>query len=815
MHLHLTIMGHRINLKWWLHFSLLGLLFGSALGEVRYVLPEEMQRGSVIGNVARDLGLKVTELDSRRARIVAEGTSQLCALDTASGNLLISQRIDREELCAQAAVCILQYQLLLEDPLQAYSLVLDITDINDNSPVFAAGEIRLDLVESTVLGRRFPLESAHDPDLGTNSIHEYRLSSNEHFALEMSTHINGNAYPELVLKKALDREAQAGHILKISGIDGGNPVRSGTASIHIRVLDANDNVPAFSQRVYKASVEENSPPGTLITALNASDLDEGVYGEITYSFSHMSDKVGGVVEINPLSGEVRVTGLIDYEEASSHELDVQAKDGGGQASHCKLIIEVIDVNDNKPVIEIKSASANVAEDSKPETMIALINIFDLDTGSSGRVTCTISDNVPFKIISEVKNYYMIVTDGLLDREVQPVYNITVTATDAGSPSLSSVKVLTVVVNDINDNAPSFAQREYNANILENQPVGTFVMNVNAGDADDGSNARLRYRILKDGESEASAFLTVNPDTGELFTARLFDYEQLVHFQIKVAARDGGDPPLSATCTINVFVRDQNDNAPAVLYPVQSGGFVAEDLVPFEAPRGYLVTKVVAVDADSGHNAWLSYKIIKATRPNLFVVGLHTGEIRTVRVFMQDDEPKHNVVVLVTDNGHEALSATATVSVVIGNGLPVLSELFEFADESQESDNLTLYLIIALSAVSSMFILLISGVFYFKLCRRGYVYRSTTHSLPVFPTTYYPTSFTDFSHCGTLLNDERYDSFLTTGSWRGDFRFSSNTDTDTLKKRSAAYQKSTLRRASTDRASLKVRPGALHPCYVVK
>lgn len=808
------IMDQRLNLKWWLHFSLFSLIFGVSCGEVHYVLPEEMQRGSVIGNVARDLGLEVTELDARRARVVAEGTRQLCELDTASGNLLISQRIDREELCAQATVCILQYQLLFEDPLQAYSLVLDIADINDNSPAFAADEIKLDLVESTVLGRRFPLESAHDPDLGTNSVREYKLSPNDHFALEMSTQINGNAYPELVLKKALDREAQAEHVLKINGIDGGNPARSGTASIHIRVLDANDNVPVFSQRVYKASVPENSAIGTVIATLNATDLDEGVYGEITYSFSHLSDKMGGVIEINPFTGEVRVAGLIDYEEASTHELDVQAKDGGGQASHCKLIIDVIDVNDNIPVIEIKSASANVAEDSKPGTMIALINVYDLDTGSSGRVTCTISDNAPFKFLSEVKNYYMLVTDGILDREFQPEYNITITATDAGSPSLSGVKVITIVVNDINDNPPTFTQREYDANILENQPVGTFVMQVKAEDTDDGSNAKILYQISRDTNSDTSSFLTINSDTGELFTSRIFDYEQSVHFQIKVTARDGGDPQLSSTCTVNVFIKDQNDNAPVVLYPLQTTGFIAEDMVPFEAPRGYLVTKVVAVDADSGHNAWLSYRIITATRPNLFMVGLHTGEIRTVRPFEEDDEPKQTVLLLVTDNGPESLSATASVSIVIGDGLPVLNELFQFADESQESDNITLYLIIALAAVSSLFILLISGVFYFKLCRRSYVYRSPSASLPVFPTTYCPPSFTDLSRCGTLLNDDRYDSFLTTGSWRGDFRFGSNTDTDTLKKRSAAYQKSTLRRVSTDRATLKVRAGAPHPCYVV-
>lgn len=807
-------MGQRLNFKWRLHLFLFVLNFAVSFGEVRYVLPEEMQRGSVIGNVARDLGLEGTELNARRARVVAEGTRQLCELDTASGNLLISQRIDREELCAQVTVCTLQYQLLLENPLQAYSIVLDVADINDNSPAFATDEIKLDLVESTVLGRRFPLESAHDPDLGTNSIREYKLSPNDHFALEISTQINGIVYPELVLKKTLDRETQAEHVLEINGIDGGNPSRSGTASIHIRVLDANDNVPVFSQRVYKASVPENSAIGTVIATLNATDLDDGAYGEIIYSFSRLSDKIGGLIEINPITGKVQVAGPIDYEEGSTHELDVQAKDGGGQASHCKLIVDVIDVNDNIPIIEIKSASANVAENSKPGTMVALINVYDLDTGSSGRVTCSISDNVPFKLFSEVKNYYMLVTDGILDRESDPEYNITITATDAGSPSLSGVKVLTIVVNDLNDNPPTFTQSEYDANILENQPVGTFVMRMKAEDIDDGSNAKIFYQIFRDANSETSSFLTINSETGELYTSRLFDYEQSVHFQIKVTAHDGGDPQLSSTCTVNVFIKDQNDNSPVVLYPVQTTAYIAEDMVPFEAPRGYLVTKVVAVDADSGHNAWLSYRIIKATRPNLFMIGVHTGEIRTVRTFEEGDEPKQTVLVLVTDNGPESLSATASVSIVIGDGLPILSELFEFTDESQGSDNITLYLIIALASVSSLLILLIGGVFYFKLCRRSYVYRSPSASLPVFPTTYCPPSFTDFSRCGTLLKDDRYDSFLTTGSWRGDFRFGSNTDTDTLKKRSAAYQKSTLRRASTDRATLKVRAGAPHPCYVV-
>lgn len=794
-----------------LQIWLLGLLFAASYGEVRYALPEERQRGDVIGNVARDLGLRVKDLGARRAHVVAEGTARLFEMDLASGNLVISRRIDREELCAQASVCTLHYQLLLENPLQAHSLVLDIGDVNDNSPVFANEEIKLDMVESTDIGRRFPLESAQDPDFGTNSVRNYKLTPNEHFALEQSPQINGVTYPELVLKKALDHEAQTEHALKIIAIDGGNPARSGTASIFVRVLDTNDNVPVFTQRVYKASVSENSPIGTSITRLNATDADGGLYGTITYSFRNtMSD----LFEIDHANGEVTVAGVIDYEELNAYELDVQAKDGGGQTSHCKLIIDVIDTNDNKPVVEIKSASANVLEDSKSGTMVALINVYDLDMGSSGHVTCVISEDVPFKLVSDVKNYYMLVTDGVLDREIQDEYNLTIVASDGGSPALSSSQILTITVSDINDNPPTFTHKDYVASVLENEPVGTYVIAVKAEDPDSSSNAKIQYQISKFANTEDASFFTINSETGELFTSRPFDYESSVHYQIMIIAQDGGNPSLSSSCTVNIFIQDQNDNAPVVLYPVQSGGFIAEEMVSVDAPRGYLVTKVVAVDGDSGHNAWLSYRIITATEPHLFHIGQHTGEIRTARVFMESDEPKHTLVVLVSDNGPKTLSATCTVSVVITSGLPVLNELFEFQEESEERHNLTLYLIVALSIVSCLFILFIFGIFYARLHKRSYMYRSNSASLPVFPPAYCPPPFGDFSRCGTLLNDERFDSFLTTGSWRGDFRFSSNTDTDTLKKRSAAYQKSTLRRASTDRPGVKARAAAPHPFYVI-
>ncbi|XP_026135773.1 protocadherin gamma-A4-like [Carassius auratus] len=765
--------------SFWLQLYFCFICMCGSLCEVCYSVPEEMQRGTVIGNVATDLGIDVTELVRRNARVVAEGSRQFCELNTETGSLSVIERMDREELCVQSAPCVQQFQLLLENPLKVYSLLLDIQDINDNSPTFENGQIELELLESTVLGRRFPLESAHDPDIGVNSVQHYQLSENEYFALEVNTQLDRNAYPELVLKKPLDRENQADHFLTLSGVDGGRPFRSGTTSIHIHVLDANDNVPVFGQSVYKVSAQENSPQGTVLVKLNATDLDSGIYGEISYSFSHVPDKTKGVVEVDHVTGEVKVMVALDYEEASSHELDVQAKDGGGQSSHCKLIIDVIDVNDNLPVIAVKSTTSIVPEDASPGTMVALLHIYDLDTGTSGWVTCKISDDVPFKLVSEVKNYFMLVIDGVLDREKCPHYNITVTAVDAGTPPLFSSKTVAITVTDVNDNPPIFRHGDYSIKFEENQPQGTLVIKVRADDADEGQNAKILYSLSED----AASHLSINAETGEIFTLCPFDYESSTHFHVQVMACDEGRPSFTSTCTVQIFIADQNDNAPVVLYPVQLDGYLARDIVPRAAPADYLVTKVVAIDADAGHNAWLSYRILKATRSNLFSIGLHCGEIRTLRPFAEDEEIKQTLIISVSDDGLESLSATATVNIMIEDGLPIIDELVaRGTDKSHGHSDLTLYLIMALAGMSSLFLVLIIAVVYMRLCRYRYMYRSTAN-LPIFPPTYGPPGYSDVSRFNTLQKDDRFNSFLTTGSWKGDFRFGSDfVDLDMMNKR---------------------------------
>uniref|UniRef100_A0A3Q4I3L3 Cadherin domain-containing protein n=1 Tax=Neolamprologus brichardi TaxID=32507 RepID=A0A3Q4I3L3_NEOBR len=213
------------------------LLFHVAHGDMSYSFPEEMKRGSVIGNIAKDLGMETGALSSRRARIDADGTDKrYCDINMNNGELIVADRIDREGLCGEKASCILKHELMLENPLELHRISLHIQDINDNAPQFNEERINIEIRESADRGARFVIEEAHDADVGQNSVQQYNLKKNENFILS----VNGNTR-ELVLEKELDREKQQEMNLILTALDGGSPQRSGTLVIHVTVLDANDN----------------------------------------------------------------------------------------------------------------------------------------------------------------------------------------------------------------------------------------------------------------------------------------------------------------------------------------------------------------------------------------------------------------------------------------------------------------------------------------------------------------------------------------------------------------------------------------------
>ncbi|XP_027864304.1 protocadherin gamma-A12-like isoform X33 [Xiphophorus couchianus] len=746
--------------------------------DLTYSVQEELKRGSVIGNIAQDLKLDLGRLSARKIRVKVEGSDkEMIGINLRNGDLFVTGRIDREELCGENPTCILKYDLLMENPLELHRLSLQVQDINDNEPIFPKDIIKLEIRESTGKGARYRINAAHDADIGQNAVQSYNLQQNPNFVLNVQTS-PGRKYGELVLDKELDREEQQELRIILTAVDGGSPPRSGTVVIYVTVLDANDNAPVFTEAVYSARLPENSALETPVITVSASDKDEGINGEVTYEFSRLSDKSQSLFSLDSKTGEMIVTGNIDYEDRTRYEIFVEAKDGYGLSSETKIIIDISDVNDNRPDIDITSLSNPIPENVIPGTEVGIINVQDRDSQNNGQVRCSTQQNVPFKLVPSIKNYYSLVTTGQLDRELVSGYNITIIATDDGSPPLSSSKTIQLSVADINDNPPVFEEQSYSAYVSENNKPGSSLCTVSARDPDWRQNGTVIYSLLP-GEvngASVSSYLSVNGDTGVIHAVRSFDYEQFRSFKVQVMARDNGSPPLSSNVTVSVFISDVNDNSPQILYPAPEGSSFMTELVPKAAHGGSLVSKVIAVDADSGQNAWLSYHIVKATDPGLFSIDLHSGEIRTQRDISESDSMKQNLIVAVKDNGQPSLSATCSMYLLISDNL---AEVPEFKDISyDENSKLTSYLIIALVSVSTFFLTFIIIILGVRFCRRRKP-RLLFDGAVAIPGAYLPPNYADVDGTGTLRSTYNYDAYLTTGSRTSDFKFVSSYNDNTL------------------------------------
>ncbi|XP_043106956.1 protocadherin beta-3-like isoform X34 [Puntigrus tetrazona] len=739
--------------------------------QIRYSVPEEMKKGSLIGNIAHDLGLDVQRLRSGRARIVSGDSTEYVELKSDKGILVVKERIDREQLCAETTPCSFTFEIILDNPVELHHVTVEILDVNDHAPTFPKDEINLEISESATPGAIFLLAGADDPDVGVNALQNYVMSTNDYFILKQHSRPDGVKYAEMVLQKPLDREQHPRLSLILTAVDGGNPQRSGNMKIEISLLDVNDNAPVFNQSVYKATVKENSPKETYIITVNASDADSGANSLISYSFANFKGNINGIFKIDEKSGVITLNGVLDYEKAKKYEIDIEAKDQGGLGNSAKVIVELIDANDNAPIISVMSFSSPVSEDAAVGTTIAIFSVKDLDAGNNGHVVCTVNQT-PFKLQSSLRNYYTLVTDAALDRERVSEYNITITATDSGSPALSSQKTLNLKVSDVNDNPPRFQKSVYTTFVTENNQPGLSIFTLSAQDDDWNQNARISYLLDETtvGGSPVSSFISVNAENGVVHALRGFDYEQMKSVRVFVKAQDGGSPPLSTNVTLDIIIQDQNDNAPQVLYPVQTGSSVVAEIVPRAADVGYLVTKVVAVDVDSGQNAWLSYKLQKAPDRALFEVGLQNGEIRTVRQVTDKDAVKQKLTVVVEDNGQPSRSAVVSINVAVADSFPeVLSEFTDFTHEKQYDENLTFYLVLALAAVSFLFITCVVVIISVKIYRWRHSRFSYQSNLPVIP--YYPPHYADTGVTGTLPHGYNYEVCMTTDSRKSDCKFS--------------------------------------------
>ncbi|KAM8847873.1 protocadherin gamma-A11-like [Synchiropus picturatus] len=743
----------------------------AVIAHVSYSINEEKPLGSLVGNVAKDLNIDPTRLKSRNARMYFGDSREYIELNKDRGVLLVKERIDREALCAQSTPCALHFQIILEKPIEFYKIVVEIIDINDNPPTFEKNDIKFRISESAVIGSKFDLERAVDLDVGINGLKSYNLSPTDNFALKLHNQADGSRNVEIILNQPLDREKNEHLSLVLTAVDGGEPQMTGTMQILITVLDANDNAPVFTQAVYKSAVAENSPRGTVVTKISASDADHGPNGKITYSIRNTLDDVRQLFSVDELTGDITLSGNIDFEKSRNYQINVRASDEGGLSDNCKVVVDVIDVNDNVPMINVMSKTNVISEDVKSHTVVTIINIQDLDDGENGQVKCSIDQNIPFLLESTEGNFYSLITDGELNREIKSEYNISVSCSDEGVPSLSSSVTLTLQISDVNDNPPVFERSSYEAYIVENNTPGLSIFTVRATDADWNQNAWVSY-ILEDSSVNGvsvSSYVSVSADSGVVHAVRSFDYEQIKDFEFRVKAQDGGSPPLSSNVTVKILIQDQNDNPPQVLYPVQTGGSLVAEMVPRSADVGYLVTKVVAVDVDSGQNAWLSYKLQRATDRPLFEVGLQNGEIRTIRQVTDKDAVKQRLSVTVEDNGQPSRSATVIVNVAVADSFPeVMSEFTDFTQDKEYNDNLTFYLVLALAVVSFLFITCLVVIISVKIYRWRQS-RVLYHSnLPVIP--YYPPRYSDTLGTGTLQHVYNYEVCRTTDSRKSDCKF---------------------------------------------
>ncbi|XP_035415487.1 protocadherin alpha-2-like [Cygnus atratus] len=717
-------------------------------GQVRYSVPEEAKGGTVVGRLAQDLGLEAGEAEARRLRLVSQGRRASVEVSGASGALVVSSRLDREELCGKSAPCALRLEVLLERPLRVFHVEVEVTDINDNAPLFPAATKNLSIPElNTMPGSRFPLEGASDADIGANAQLSYTLSPSKHFALELEEENEGNIIPDLVLKKSLDRESLAEHRLVLTASDGGRPSLTGTVELVVSVLDANDNAPQFNQSVYKVRLPENSAEGTLLAQVCATDPDEGSNSEVTYSASNFIPLSGrDLISVNAQTGEIRLVGPLDFEEVSVFDLRIEARDKGTPplSGHCKVVVEVLDVNDNAPEVWVTSLSVPVAEDASLGTVVALLSVSDRDSGSNGRVRCAVWPPSPFGLVATFAGSYSLVLREALDRERVSEYEVEVRAEDGGAPPLRASRGLRVPVSDVNDNAPAFAQAVYTVLARENNAAGAELARLWARDPDEAGNGRVSYSVAEGGAGAgsgsgwrpASSYVSVDAESGRLWALQPLDYEELQVLQFEVRAVDAGEPPLCGNATVQLFVVDENDNAPALLPPAgggpgpwAAGEASASALAPgslwawaaWGAPAGQVVAKIRAVDADSGYNAWLRYELWEPRGKGPFRVGLYSGEVSTARALEEADGPRQRLLIVVRDHGEPSRSATATLSVSLvegaeaalaaagavsaGAGLrPAAGAEGGAAAAAAAAAATNVWLVVAICAVSSLFLL---------------------------------------------------------------------------------------------------------------
>ncbi|XP_056203935.1 protocadherin-12 isoform X1 [Falco biarmicus] len=658
---------------------------------VQYRVFEEVPLGTVIGTLAEHFeeGESGETVDTFQL-METPGRFPL-HVGSRDGVLSTAGRVDREQLCRHSDPCWVSFDVLANQNLALIHVAVQVLDINDNAPQFPTPELELEMSESASLRTRIPLDRALDADAGPNAHCSYTLSPSEHFSLEVVSSSDGTRHAELIVVKEVDRELHSSFDLVLTAADHGEPPKSGTALIKVIVLDSNDNSPVFAESSLTVEVREDALPGTLLVTVTATDPDQGPNGEIEYSLSrHAPLEVLNAFGINARTGSIFLKHPLDYEETHAYELDVQARDLGANPipAHCKILVKVLDVNDNAPDVHVTwAARAPVLSEALPkDSFVALVTASDPDSGSNGQVHCSLSQGYEhFRLKRTNSHSYMLMTNTTLDRELRAEYNLTLVVRDQGDHSLAVLKHLTICISDVNDNAPSFEKAAYEVAVAENSEAPAFLLTVCATDPDLDFNGKITYSIP---DSSALGLVSIDPTTGDVFALQAFDYEQERSLEFLVTAEDGGHPRLASNVSIRLAVLDRNDNAPVITTPALVGGTaVLSVLVNAETGCFWVVPgngstqgtaavtnvsctstpflfTIAARDVDSGINGALRYDLVGGDDAGLFILDPFLGQ-----VFLNASNAsslagsEQELVVRVSDKGDIPLHSLARVHLV--------------------------------------------------------------------------------------------------------------------------------------------------------
>lgn len=678
----------------------------SASVTLQYRVWEEQPSGTRVGCLVDDLRQRDEGGPFEDFQVVEHQKALPFSVGARDGVLATQGRLDREELCRGSDLCEVAFSILYRKSgaMNCLRVRVDVMDRNDHSPQFPNAEQDVEISETAGLRMRIPLERAVDPDAGPNGLQTYSLSVNRYFALDVTAGPEGTKQAELVIIRELDREVQDSVDLSLVAWDKGDPPRSGSTLIHVRIQDSNDNSPTFEDSAPTVELPENTARGTTIVSLRATDPDQGVNGEVVYSLSkHTQPEVQRLIAVDPQTAAVSLRAPLDYEVQSSYEVVVEARDRGPNAipTYCKLHIKLLDINDNAPRIltiwdRSSSPGPTVLEGAPRDTFLSLVMVLDADSGQNGKVKAEILEGSgPFRLKHIQGGNYMIVTNGTLDREKVTWYNITLVARDFGDPPLSSMKHMSVHVVDENDNAPIFSTNIYKASFEETNRTGYQMLQVEAHDVDLDLSGRVSYFLRNVSGADVSAYFSIHQTSGVIRAQHRLDYEESRSHSFIVEAVDQGHPPLSSTATVQIQVRDVNDNYPVIKEPKPRRG-VASLSVPVNANKGEIVTElgthlegtstsfpvnphtregqsgflastIKAEDADSGPNGALSYRITNGNHNRLFWLHEATGQlfVNTTNATQLIGQ-NFQLAIAVSDTGSPRLTTTMTLEVTFIN-----------------------------------------------------------------------------------------------------------------------------------------------------